>query len=1003
MTGPLVRPGEGLPASEGADDAQRLRELGERYFWLFEDSPVAKYVCDVEGTVLEVNAALCRMLCMRPDDLVGRTLASFSVDPPLPAAELEPFLRGAVRTYSGIRTYSAADGRPRRAAVTLGAIRDENGAARTIFGELEDLTVHELALSELDRQRHRLEMAIEASNIAVWELDVVSGRVTVQDRPPGAGAFREQNMTYGDFVRTFHPDDRHLLPNIRTLRSHARTELDLELRCGTGLAPVRWVHLRGRAIVGGDSTVLRVAGTTADVTEPRAQRAALALQRDRLELALETAGMMAWELRLGPRPLFSAIHADLLGLQVPSALVVSGAATAPVFGDRVVLADRETVGRSLREGLQPGREELDLEYRWHDDTGTVRWVHTRARAEHDGSSQLVRVTGTTADITHTRREVSGRLRAERILSLTVQASPDGFIGVDDTGVVTDWNPAAEAMFGWFRDEVVGQRLVERIGGIDGGLAELLSGMDSAGMDRAGMDRAGMDRAGMDRAGMDGGGSVGADEASVRGEVEVVTRDGRHFPAEVSIVRSEDDGRPFFPLFVRDLSTRKAYESQLVRNALFDPLTSLPNRALLVDRLNGALRRLSRVPGLLAVAFIDVDRFKHINASLGHRAGDDFLVELARRIRAVLRPSDTVARLGADEFVVLCDALENEREAMALAARLVAALATPFVVQGPEHREIYASVSVGIALSSDAGIDGEAIVRDAGTAMHRAKEQGGGHVEVFDAEARIRSVARFEVESELRRALEQGELCVYYQPVVDLTGRLEKVEALVRWSHPSGRIVLPGDFVPLAEASGLIVQLGDMVLRMACEQVNQWRHEHPALAHLGVAVNISSAQLRSDDAVRNMTAIVEGTGLPFSALILELTESVLMDERTGSVSKLVALRSLGVRLAVDDFGTGYSSLLYLRRYPLDMLKIDRSFVAGLVDNHEDATIVDAVVRLGHSFGLQTVAEGVETAEQLRLLRGLGCDMGQGHFWARPMPPETLLSQLLAEGARQPIQL
>jgi diguanylate cyclase (GGDEF)-like protein/PAS domain S-box-containing protein len=983
MTGPVVGPDEGLPANEGADDAQRLRELAERYFWLFEDSPVAKYVCDVEGTVLEVNAALCRMLGMRPDDLVGRTLASFSVDPPLPVAELEPFLRGAVRTYSGLRTYSAADGRPRRAAVTLGAIRDENGAARTIFGELEDLTVHELALSEIDRQRHRLEMAIEASNIAVWELDVVSGRVTVQDRPPSAAAFREQSMTYGDFVRTFHPDDRHLLPNIRALRSQARTELDLELRCGTGLSPVRWVHLRGRAIVGDDSTVLRVAGTTADVTEPRAQRAALALQRDRLELALETAGMMAWELRLGPRPLFSAIHADLLGLHVPSALVVSGAATAPVFGDRVVLADRETVGRALREGLQPGQEELDLEYRWHDDSGTVRWVHTRARAEHDGSGQLVRVTGTTADITHTRREVSGRLRAERILSLTVQASPDAFIGVDDTGMVTDWNPAAEAMFGWFRDEVVGQRLVERIGGTDGGLAELLSAMGGTGMVS--------------------GGSVGADEASVRREVEVVTRDGRHFPAEVSVVRAEDDGRPFFPLFVRDLSARKAYESQLVRNALFDPLTALPNRALLVDRLNGALRRLSRVPGLLAVAFIDVDRFKHINASLGHRAGDDFLVDLARRIRAVLRPSDTVARLGADEFVVLCDALESEREAMALAGRLVAALATPFVVQGPEHREIYASVSVGIALSSDAGIDGEAIVRDAGTAMHRAKEQGGGHVEVFDAEARNRSVARFEVESELRRALEQGELCVYYQPVVDLTGRLEKVEALVRWSHPSGRIVLPGDFVPLAEASGLIVQLGDMVLHMACEQVNQWRHQHPALAHLGVAVNISSAQLRSDDAVRNMTTIVESTGLPLSALVLELTESVLMDERTGSGSKLAALRSLGVSLAVDDFGTGYSSLLYLRRYPLDMLKIDRSFVAGLVDNPEDATIVDAVVRLGHSFGLQTVAEGVETADQLRLLRGLGCDMGQGHFWARPLPPEILLSQLLAEGARQPIQL
>jgi EAL domain-containing protein (putative c-di-GMP-specific phosphodiesterase class I) len=288
-------------------------------------------------------------------------------------------------------------------------------------------------------------------------------------------------------------------------------------------------------------------------------------------------------------------------------------------------------------------------------------------------------------------------------------------------------------------------------------------------------------------------------------------------------------------------------------------------------------------------------------------------------------------------------------------------------------------------------------------MHRAKEQGGGHIEVFDAEARSRSVARFEVESELRRALERGELCLYYQPVVDLTGRLEKVEALVRWSHPSGRVVLPAEFVPLAEASGLIVQLGDLVLHMACDQVNRWRRQHPALAELGVAVNISGAQLRSEDAVHNMASIIENTGLPLSALILELTESVLMDERTGAVSKLTALRSLGVRLAVDDFGTGYSSLLYLRRYPLDMLKIDRSFVAGLVDNPADATIVDAVVRLGHSFGLQTVAEGVETADQLRLLRGLGCDMGQGHFWARPLPPETLLSQLLADGARQPIQL
>ncbi|HYA45463.1 MAG TPA: GGDEF domain-containing phosphodiesterase [Acidimicrobiales bacterium] len=327
------------------------------------------------------------------------------------------------------------------------------------------------------------------------------------------------------------------------------------------------------------------------------------------------------------------------------------------------------------------------------------------------------------------------------------------------------------------------------------------------------------------------------------------------------------------------------------------------------------------------------------------------------------------------------------------------MSTPFRLGGDAAREVYASAAVGIALARDAVANAEALVRDAGTAMHRAKEHGGGHAELFDAEIRRRSIAHFETESELRRALERGELTLYYQPVVDLTGRLAKVEALVRWAHPSGRVALPAEFVPLAEETGLIVPLGESVLQMACEQVSTWRREHAPLAELGVAVNVSSAQLRSADAVERMSTIIAGAELPPGALVLEITESVLMDERAGAAKKLATLRSLGVCLAVDDFGTGYSSLLYLRRYPLDMLKIDRSFVAGLVDNPEDATIVDAVVRLGHSFGLQTVAEGVETAEQLRLLRSLGCDLGQGHFWGRPLPPDSLLSVLLdaASGA------
>ncbi|HTW08546.1 MAG TPA: EAL domain-containing protein [Acidimicrobiales bacterium] len=988
-----MREQPGSPTAPGAvtadDEARRLdqatadnlQQLAERYFWLFEDSPVAKYVCDTDGLVMEVNSALCQLLGVPPEQLVGRTLASFALDPPVPEGALAAFLDGRTRTYSNVRRYRRADGHALRALVTLGAIRDSNGRARTIFGEVEDLTAQDMATSELDRQRGRLELAIEASGISVWELDVPSGRVTLQERPTGAAGFREQSMTYGDFVRGFDAGDRARLPTIKALRSRACVDLDLELRTSPLRGPVRWVHLRGRATLGEEGSVVRVAGTTADVTEPRAQRAELAAQRDRLELALETASMMAWELVLGPEPFFRAVRPDILGLCLPERVPVagdgaSGVAACPVFGERVLPADREVVNLAVRDNLSSPDGAIDLEYRWRDDGDANRWLHTRARAEADPTGQVVRVTGTTADLTAARREVSARLRAERILSRTLEASQDAFIGLDDQGRVTDWNPAAEVLFGWFRDEMMGSRLVERICPDPGSLLELLT---PAVLPLATT-------------------SAGTEGQRAHRELEGVTRDGRRFPAEVAVVQVEDDdGVPFFRLFVRDLSERKAYESQLVRNALFDPLTGLPNRALLLDRLNGALRRLSRVAGLVAVLFIDVDRFKRINDSISHRAGDEFLVQLGQRIRSVLRPADTVARFGADEFVVLCEALESEREAMALAARVEGLFSTPFVLGGAGGREIYVSAAVGIALSREASTSSEALVRDAGTAMHRAKEHGGGHAEVFDAEIRRRSIAHFETESALRRALERGELSLYYQPVVDLTGRLDKVEALVRWPHPGGRVGLPAEFVPLAEETGLIVPLGETVLQMACRQLSAWRRDYPELSNLGVSVNVSSTQLRTRDAVERMAAIIAAANLPPGALILEITESVLMDERTDAGSKLATLRALGVSLAVDDFGTGYSSLLYLRRFPLDMLKIDRSFVAGLVDNPEDATIVDAVVRLGHSFGLQTVAEGVETAEQLRLLRSLGCDLGQGHFWGRPLPPEDLLSLLLEPDA------
>jgi diguanylate cyclase (GGDEF)-like protein/PAS domain S-box-containing protein len=427
---------------------------------------------------------------------------------------------------------------------------------------------------------------------------------------------------------------------------------------------------------------------------------------------------------------------------------------------------------------------------------------------------------------------------------------------------------------------------------------------------------------------------------------------------------------------RDVTARKAAEVELAHQALHDALTGLPNRVLFLDRLKHALARSRRAgTGAVAVLFLDVDRFKVINDSLGHDVGDAVLVDVAGRLGRALRPSDTVARFGGDEFTVLCEEVANDAEALAIAQRIVEVFEQPFSLGG---RDVVLSTSVGVAVAGSAHDRPEDLIRDADAAMYRAKERGRARYELFDAEMRAMAVQRLEVESELRCAIDRGELRVHLQASVDLAcGDVVGYEALVRWEHPTRGLLMPAEFVPLAEETGLIVPLGTYVLHEACATAAGWDDEEAS-----VAVNLSARQLAQPDVVEVVAEALRASALAPERLCLELTESAVLE--AGGADTLHRLKALGIRLALDDFGTGWSSLAHLRAFPIDVLKLDRAFVSGLGHEPQDLAIARAVIGLGHALGVRCVAEGVETAAQLAVLEELGCDTGQGYLFAAPAP-------------------
>jgi diguanylate cyclase (GGDEF)-like protein/PAS domain S-box-containing protein len=482
----------------------------------------------------------------------------------------------------------------------------------------------------------------------------------------------------------------------------------------------------------------------------------------------------------------------------------------------------------------------------------------------------------------------------------------------------------------------------------------------------------------------------------RGESVVQSSDGREIPvSQVIIAHKDGDGHiRFISTIARDISERKRFEAQLLHQANHDALTGLPNRTLFQDRLGMALAQSERSGQLVGVMMLDLNRFKTINDTLGHDVGDSMLKEVAQRLAACMRDGDTISRWGGDEFTFLLPNLNRPDDAAEIAKRMLNALSHPFALAG---EEMFVGASVGITLCTIDGQTAENLIKNADVAMYRAKRQGGDAYQFFTADMNDRALERLTLENSLRKALERKELQLYYQPQVDLaSGRINGMEALLRWRHPERGMVSPADFIPLAEETGLIMPIGEWVLREACRQNRAW--QDAGLPRMRVCVNFSAHQLRQPDIGAVTAAILEESGLDADCLELELTESYLMQDPELAIRTLQEFKDMGITIALDDFGTGYSSLSYLKRFPIDCLKIDRSFINDIPGNADSLAIVSAINAMARSLNLKVVAEGVEVNAQLEYLKQLGCHSMQGYLFSRPVPADEFAQ--LAQTADMP---
>ena len=938
---------------------------------LLEAAPDPIIVVDSSGRIIVASAQIEHMTGYRQHELIAQPIEI------LVPEEAREAHREHRHNYADHpldakleMTARRKDGTTFPVEISLSPFDSDNGV--NTIASVRDITERVRIETELRTSDERLRMALSAAHMGTWDWDLVSGVLTWSDeterlagKSPGVNTY-----TYADFMEVIHPDDRARVDaSVQEILQQGveYREIYRVLRPDGGFI---WSQAVGQLQRDASGRPIRLVGVANDITTRKEAEDALREGEERFRGAFEHAAIgMALVRTDGSFLRVNPALCQILGFDEEDLLEKS-------FQEITYPDDLDDDIAHVRKMLSGEIETYQLEKRYIRKDGDIVWSQLSVTLVHDAAGAPLYFVSQIEDVTERKR--------------TEAALKDAYAEIDRViNAVTDCLYSAEMMPGGEYKYIFLSSVAEKLLGLPASL--FIENADHW-MDVIHPDDLEVVRQAFKRI-------HSSEDKEIVTEIRVIWPDGSlHWLLDRVVVTRREDGMFRFDGVLTDITERKQFENELGHRAVHDALTGLPNRMLFNDRLSHALVRRQRQSGAIAVFFLDLDNFKTVNDGLGHEAGDELLTAVAARLQSQIRPEDTLARFGGDEFVVLAEEVDSPRHAVTIAERLIEAMSEPISIAG---RQVYTGVSIGIALSGDALTNPNEMLRNADAALYRAKASGRGRYVMFDPQMSLDALAKLEMEDSLRQALETNTgLVLHYQPIIEMAGgEMIALEALVRWQHPDGALIGPDTFIPLAEETGLIAALENWVLSEGCRQFMAWDLAFPYFNSIHLSINLSPRRCRESGVVEQIINVMSGAGIETNRLTLEITESVLVDEEAHLT--LAALKAAGIRLAIDDFGTGYSSLGYLSRIAIDFLKIDRQFIAGMMEYKQRAAIVEAIVALGHSLGPRVTAEGIETPEQLHELRRLGCDHGQGYLLGRAVPANEFAEQLANGTMLKPI--